>query len=152
MRRIPQKLVFASVVVFACLLALSGHAAAGEKNGKQSLKELQEKRLESANKAFKYRRDQFVKGFIPKGMTTSAFVGQLLQASELALKARLGAAETKEQRIKAYQNMITELEPVMDILEKTAKSGAYDADFSLSLMQAHFLAVKVGLEKEKQKK
>jgi hypothetical protein len=139
--------VLASVVVFACLLPL-GNAVAGDKNGKEKLKELQKQRLDSANKAFERLRDLFVSGSFGKEN-----VGKLIQASELALAARLDLCESKQERVNVYYVMTTELVPVIQIVEQqTKKSKAPETEFSLSLMQAHYLGLKVALEKEKQKK
>jgi cob(I)alamin adenosyltransferase len=142
---------FTAIVLCACSLFLASATNADDKaTGKDRIKELQKQRLEAAKKANDIMVSNFKEGFLPVGADATTFVLRLGEVKKLLLQARLDLAETKAERIKAIEETIKEIEPLVDAYEKRAKAGVGGGGVDAQLAQVYLLEMKIALEKTKQ--
>ncbi len=67
---------------------------------------------------------QYEKGYLPPGAAdVNGFLTQLLQANKLVFQARLDLSDGKPARLKAIEETIKEVDPIVAKLEKKYKSG-----------------------------
>jgi len=135
---------------FCCLALVAATNADDKTSGKAKIKELQKQRLEAAKKANDIMVSNFKEGFLPAGADATTFVLRLGEVKKLLLQARLDLAETKAERLKAIEETIKEIEPLVDAYEKRAKAGIGGGGADVQLAQVYLLEMKIALEKTKQ--
>jgi hypothetical protein len=144
MRRISKTLLLGLAVLLATWLTLTGLSLAGDKTGsKDKIKALQKERLAAATEAYKLTFER-LKGLLAQPL-------ECFQSCKLLFEARLDLAETKEERIKAYEQYVTDTSEIARLCEVFGKNGQ-GTKADMMTAKVHHLQAQILLEKAKQAK
>ncbi len=114
--------------------------AGGDKGPKDKIKELQKKRLGLATEAYKLYLARFNAGV---GLPV-----EVANAAKVLAQARLDVCETKEERIKACEQNLQDMEHLDKMVDQFAKAGtAPSAD--AALLRGYVVEAQIALEKAK---
>jgi len=131
----------AVLVVLSPSQELASAAPAPAKADK--IKELQKEHLATVTRIYELTLERYKSG--------QASPDQLLQAQTAILSAKLELAETKQERIKAHEEMVTLAEQAQEYAQKLVDAGQGTTIDALKA-RAHLLRARIALEKAKSEK
>ncbi len=143
----------ASIGFLCCWLVAANNIAADgpPEKAKDKIKDLQERRLKSAVKYRDYLAKATENGFFPlPGIPDeTAWINQLIESNKTVCLARLDVATKKQDRIKALEEAIQAISPLVKVWEKRVEAGIIGATLPSERAKMELLELEIKLEKVK---